>query len=270
LWEREQAANEEAKKAKKAKKAGSGGRPTDYLHEYNDLDEDVLGSGSDSDDDQWSNMPMRGKGAKGKKKKGEEEDKDNGSYMLFDFRRGPGQWPNCVEVIDAEKGAEMTEKAKEEILKKGKKGKGGDDGAFFTDSSSDDDFGSDDEETMESTAPPDAEFETLRDGSTAYVLPPGCRIKLNLSDILKGGDAKKEERKKEAAKKKKRKDKGGGGIPGFFGGAGGIVMGGGMGGKYAKKWKEYVNVYTITMDLKVCLDPHKLTSDCAVLVSCRF
>jgi hypothetical protein len=211
----------------------------------------VLGSGEDSDDEPtWSAMPGRG-GAKGKKKKDDEEKSETESYMLFDFRRGPSQWPNCVEVINSEKGAEMTEKAKEEILKKGKKGKGGDDSAFFSDSSSDDDFGSDDEEAAESTAPPDAEFETLRDGSTAYVLPPGSRIKLDLRDILKGGDSKKEERKKEAAKKKKWKEsnKGGGGIPGFFGG-GGIMMGGG-GGKYAKKWKEYVNVYTITMDMKV-------------------
>ena len=90
--------------------------------------------------------------------------------------------------------------------------------------------------------PDDAVFETLNDGSTALIVPPGKRLKLDLSAILEGGDARRAEREKRARKRKKRRGRMWGG---FLGG------GGGEQGAWKGSFKEWMNEYTVTMDIKV-------------------
>ena len=102
-----------------------------------------------------------------------------------------------------------------------------------------------------------AVFETLKDGSTAFVLKPGSRLKLRLSDLLEGGDAKKDEREKKAAKDKKRREK----YTSSYAGAGWgdfDVWGEttyGKSGTGGKSFKQYINEYTITMDIKLLQEP---------------
>ena len=88
-------------------------------------------------------------------------------------------------------------------------------------------------------APEGAKFETLSDGTTALILPPGSRLKVDLSTLEEGGDAKKAERRRKAKAKEKQKSK--------WGGYG--MMGGG--GGYKSLLKSNLNSYTITMDIKV-------------------
>eukprot|EP00656_Telonema_subtile_P033032 TRINITY_DN36415_c0_g1_i1.p1 TRINITY_DN36415_c0_g1~~TRINITY_DN36415_c0_g1_i1.p1 ORF type:complete len:284 (+),score=91.01 TRINITY_DN36415_c0_g1_i1:89-940(+) len=85
-----------------------------------------------------------------------------------------------------------------------------------------------------SPAPSEAKFETLSDGSTALVIPAGVRLKIDLNDLLKGGDEKKQERKLQELKDKKKKW-------GSY--------------DYGKWYTEHVNEYTITMDIKLEQDP---------------
>lgn len=119
-------------------------------------------------------------------------------------------------------------------------------------------------------APEDATFETLNDGSTALVVPPGKRLKLDLSALLEGGDACKEKREQEMRRRTKRRNKFLGAWGGF--GAFGAAAGGadknlrGFGGAHSPpavgaggdvslqvlgSWKEWVNEYTVTMDIKL-------------------
>jgi thiol-disulfide isomerase/thioredoxin len=113
----------------------------------------------------------------------------------------------------------------------------------------------------ESIAPTQANFETLKDGSTALVMDAGWRLKLDLNDMTKGGDAKKEERKKEAAKKekeaakrKKRAEKRA--AAGGWGSYGGYGTGGGGGdSKYGKYYKDTLGEWTVTMDIKLGGEP---------------
>jgi hypothetical protein len=87
------------------------------------------------------------------------------------------------------------------------------------------------------------------------ILPPGYRLKINCEELLKGGDKKREERLKEAAKEKKRKAK----FKSSWGGFGSKTTGTGGGDDFwdSKKFgmKEYINQYTITMDIKLLDDP---------------
>lgn len=125
---------------------------------------------------------------------------------------------------------------------------------------------------MQSTeAPSDATFETLKDGSSALIIKAGYRLKLNLSELLEGGDEKKAEREAEKVRKKKRKEKYSSAYSGYGGGGGvyegyGPAMKSGGGGaddwddwdawEGGKKWgKDYVNKYTITMDMKLLEEP---------------
>jgi len=119
-------------------------------------------------------------------------------------------------------------------------------------------------------APEDATFETLKDGSFALIVPPGKRLKIDLSALLEGGDANKEQREKEARRRKKRRSKflgawGGFGAlsssdkknpRGFAAGAdsppaGGVGQGDFSGPLWQGSWKEWVNEYTVTMDIKI-------------------
>jgi len=101
------------------------------------------------------------------------------------------------------------------------------------------------------------------------VVAPGWRLKLNLGDLLKGGDEKKDERKraaakkaKDAAKRKKIAEKRGGGGYGGYGGYGGGYVGydawgtggsgaGGSAYKSEKYYKDTIGEWTVTMDVKL-------------------
>lgn len=123
-------------------------------------------------------------------------------------------------------------------------------------------------------APEDATFETLNDGSTALLVTPGKRLKLNLAPLLEGGDANKEKREKEDRRRKKRRSKflgAWGGFGGFGSGAdsknlrgfgGGTnsppAEGGNLSGPlWQGSWKEWVNEYTVTMDVKIHEPPRE-------------
>jgi hypothetical protein len=101
-----------------------------------------------------------------------------------------------------------------------------------------------------SPAPAGAAFETLKDGSTALVVSPGWRLRLQLGDLTAGGDEKKAERvkaeniKAKAAAKRKRRAAKSGGFD--YGGYGSYDYG-------AKdKWfKETLGEWTVTMDVKL-------------------
>ena len=90
----------------------------------------------------------------------------------------------------------------------------------------------------ENSAPKEAQYEMLPDGSTALVVPAGTRLHINLEELTKGGDAKRLARKIKAENDKKKK------TTGFYGSS------------FASKWStEYVDTYTITMDVKFENDP---------------
>jgi hypothetical protein len=118
-----------------------------------------------------------------------------------------------------------------------------------------------------SPAPAGARFITLSDGSTAFLVPGGWRLKLDLSDLLDGGDANRERREKLAARKAKSDDKrerrmatstggdDGWGIDASDSGWGFLatMAAGGGAGSNTLKWglPDKVGTWTITMDLKI-------------------
>ena len=127
-------------------------------------------------------------------------------------------------------------------------------------------------------APEDATFETLKDGSTALIVTPGKRLRLDLSALLEGGDTNKEQREKEARRRRKRRSKFLGAWGGFgsfgattgadgknlrgFGGKDSPPAAGASGGDVSAPlwqggWKEWVNEYTVTMDVKIQEPPRE-------------
>jgi hypothetical protein len=194
----------------------------DFEHDFDDLDKDVLGDddGADSDDNAgYKAKPKKGLGRKAEKKKEEER-----SFMLFDFRRGDNRWPEGAELVDDKLAKELLETAQEEAAKAKDKdvqigpmkmegfgssdmavggtsvGSYGGNNAVSWDEDLDSSSGAVDTPSLAdakdpdlSPAPAGAKFETMKDRSTALIVPPGHRLKLNLADLLKGGDAKKEE-----------------------------------------------------------------------------
>jgi hypothetical protein len=239
----------------------------DAEKDFTSLAQDILGDdvgGSDSEDDY--DFDKKGKGRKGKPS--QESDAPT-AYMLFDFRKGSHRFPAFCELIDPKRAESIAEKASkklEEAAKLKKKDDANDDDADKKDSRSvsvsigpslpslstavDDEDDEDEKQMDASELHPDATFDILKDGSTAFVLKPGYRLKLKLNDLLDGGDANREERqKKEAAKLKKKTVKGKG-----------SVMMEGFGNdpwdiKSSKWFKSYINEYTITMDIKLIEDP---------------
>ena len=61
------------------------------------------------------------------------------------------------------------------------------------------------DEDQPSPAPSEAKFEKLGDGSTCLVVPSGSRLKIDLNELIKGGDAKRQERKLKALRDAKKK-----------------------------------------------------------------
>ena len=246
--------------------------PINYEHEYADVDDDVLDGDESGEDDDTDFFSFDEDKSKEKKiPAGQEPEEKQAAFMFFDFRQGRENWPSGVELVNAEKAAELTEKAIKDAEAEAKRQQDRDDAkdkdratgekkererggssyhsTFSSGGSLDfdpwasrsqmDTFGTAPVEVMEKkcTAPEDSVFETLNDGSTALILPPGKRLKLDLSTLTTGGDAEKEEREKKARKLKKR-----------FGKYWGTWYGG---SEWKSWWKEWVNDYTVTMDIKV-------------------
>jgi len=92
------------------------------------------------------------------------------------------------------------------------------------------------EETTKLLAPAHVKFETLKDNSTALLIPAGTRLKIDLNPLTDDTWKNYGKIKKKKPKKKKLAWDSWGTDGGW--------------GKYKKWWKEWVNEYTITMDVK--------------------
>lgn len=245
----------------------------DYDQEYDDFNKDVLGDGEDSDSDDGYDFKPKGFGRRDE----DEEDQQQGNepYMLFDFRKGKECFPENVDLIDSKRAEDLLEKATaaaEEAakLKKkdgeeddtGKDKKTGDTGTGTGNSTSYSSWGeskngsgnnnsTEDSDEKFDNGVNEATFETLKDGSTALIIKPGYRLRLRLDDLLAGGDAKKEERKKSAEKEKKRKAKKKSKFSNYDWPDMDDAWGDKKSGGWGKWFKEYINTYTITMDIKI-------------------
>lgn len=240
----------------------------DYDQEYDDFNKDILGDGdSDSEDDGYDFNKFKGR----RDDDDDQQQQGNEPYMLFDFRKGKEFFPENVDLIDAKRADTLLEKATAaaEEAAKMKKKEGEDDdtgkekktadtgtttGGYSSYSSTTWGESKGDETAVDNddNGIGDAVFETLKDGSTALIIKPGYRLRLRIADLLEGGDEKKEERKKNAEKEKKRKEKkkvkysNYDAWPDMDDGWGDKKYGG------SSKWfKEYINAYTITMDIKI-------------------
>jgi hypothetical protein len=97
---------------------------------------------------------------------------------------------------------------------------------------------------------PDTTFETLKDGSTALIIRPGYRLKLKLSELLEGGDAQRD--KNEKRKKKQAEEADADDNVWFRRDSTRFKDTDGDGEwSYSRWFKEYVNEYTITIDMKL-------------------
>jgi hypothetical protein len=101
------------------------------------------------------------------------------------------------------------------------------------------------EKDLASPAPQGAKFETLGDGSTALIMEEGCRLRLDLSDLVDDAWKKRADIKVEDTGKNR---------------VGAAAQGGGE-SKYSsstymrkRKLKEPINEYTVTMDIKLIED----------------
>jgi len=229
----------------------------DFVNDYDSLAKDVIGDdGSESDED-------REEKGKGRNRRSHDEDKEKDpEYMLFDFRKSL-LWPTNVELIDMRTYEKLLEKATaaaEEAAKLKKKDNEDDDSkkresgtaTVSIDTSVAWEDTNADEEENEDSGYSQAEFETLKDGSNALIIKPGFRLKLRLKDLLDGGDAMKEKRERKAEKQRQQQsslkaDGDGWMMPYDF------WSSSSMGG--SKWFKEYINEYTITMDIKLLDDP---------------
>lgn len=226
--------------------------------------DDVLHE-SDDDSDGGNGMDLR----QSKRGGDEGDDKKEPKYMFFDFRRGAEHWPDNVELVGLKRADALLEKAMEAANARiqlmsddgdNKGGKGKVDMMGFGNDDFDDE--SEEEEQQESeqksNVGSNAPFRKLPDGSHALVIEPGFRLKIDLSDLSKGGDATKEDRARKARQKKKRRErlKAERAAWGFHGGGGG---GGGMnewkdygGDNFKSKFnKTFINAYTITIDMQL-------------------
>eukprot|EP00750_Incisomonas_marina_P014138 INCI17609.11.p1 GENE.INCI17609.11~~INCI17609.11.p1 ORF type:complete len:5029 (+),score=1065.32 INCI17609.11:298-15384(+) len=150
-------------------------------------------------------------------------DENKTPHLLLDFRRGKSDWPDGVEVVNEEKYKALLQKEKDEIAKKTAKKEPGKEGIntqgmgsqdmnaatvgfsgiygmswdSIIDLSDSDDSDKEDEgdggdggfatyktlDDVRTVAPDEAKFEILSDGSTALVLKPGQRLKVDFADM---------------------------------------------------------------------------------------
>ena len=237
----------------------------DHANNFDEFHEDVVG-----DEEGESDEEDRDKGKKRRGYDDQEDDSKPPSYMFFDFRKGAEVWPTCCELVDPKRSDELLEKATaaaEEAAKKKKKDD--EDETNKKDSGTGTSYSSVAWDSTPDTVEegdvyklhPDATFELLKDGSSALVLKPGYRIRLKLNDLQEGGDDAKQERERKAAKSKKRAAQYSASNAWMGGGGGGGSGGGGfdfwdMDAFSSKKWfKEKINEYTVTIDMKLNEEP---------------
>ena len=206
------------------------GVPVDYENNFQDLDDDILGSeeGSDEETGLFEAGTSRRRCGRRNNRRGDERSEVGGAkkdeeavQMFFDFRLGRNAWPSTVEVVDPKRAQDLLAKAKEaaraQVLRE-KEREEGKQGAAARQTSvtfqhtgdypvarGDDDQGGEAEGLT--TASEHVKFETLSDGSTALSLQPGERLRLNLEGLLRGGDARKKEREQEAKRIRRQRER---------------------------------------------------------------
>ena len=260
-----------------ANKIDTNAVPENDEDDYGDLISDILGDTGKKKraNDDSSKNPF------GSQRNNEEED-SKVPHLLLDFRRGKSDWPDGVEVVNEEKYKVLLQSEKDEIAKKSAKKEPGKEGintqgmgsndvnagvgfsgifgmswdSIMDLSDSDDSDNEDDRDggdggfatykTIDDVrvkAPDDANFEMLSDGSTALLLRPGQRLKIELADLYKNGMETREKRLrdklKEGDKPAKKTD-----ISSYFNDFSG----------YGPVQVEMKDEYTITLDFKL-LDP---------------
>eukprot|EP00808_Paulinella_micropora_P006835 g75373.t1 len=229
---------------------------------YSSLHEDVAGSSASEDSEDLETLLKKAHKKRRKKKKRkatlppggfhrtgmqkEEEDKSDSPYLEFDFRRGASRWPEGVEMVNAEKAAELLHKTKQALLDRDRESSDRKAPAKAAPVSS-----------ASLKAPPEAEFELLKDGSTALVIPPNTRLKFDLTDLING---RWEERKHNKPSKPKQKGKAHGRsrlgtLLGF--GSEDFDMMSAWGFGSSTSVKDYINEYTIVCDIKLLAAPEQ-------------
>ena len=116
-----------------------------------------------------------------------------------------------------------------------------DEGFLVVKRKSDDEAAAGEEEKLKATAPPEARYEQLADGSTALLIPAGCRLQLHLADLLDDGWRHRAEGKKPPPKKS--------GLDDYY------SVWPAAGPSKKKEKKRLVQAYTITMDIKLTAPP---------------
>lgn len=288
----------------------------DYEKDYDSFEKEIKGKNPEDQDSDGEEFDFerfeKPKGRPGERDGDAQGEKKNPDFMFFDFRGGSGAWPSNVEYVDPQRGDTLVQKATEDaeaaIKEKMRETEeeGGDvkkesgSGAVTTEVVDDWDDATTETKTVEKAATkgdsedggihPEARFEVLKDGSTALIIQPGCRLKINLKELLQGGDEMREKRKADELRAKKNASKYSGGYGGYFSypsavsggyggfdgkdegkgvgpragaGAGGVkggkegVGGAAWGGAWGnwKPAKQYINEYTITMDVKLQDEP---------------
>ena len=228
----------------------------DETKSFSSLAADLIAEEDDSDDE--DNHDFK----KTDRRLGDKE-KAIPDFMFFDFRRGAESFPCNCEIIDPVRSEVLLKKqtdAAVEAIKTKKKDGDGDSMPVSGNGAA----RSNEEVNRDELAAQlcDAEFEVLDDGSTALVIKPGFRLKLHLGELLDGGDGKREARTKKKLRKKKGKKSKFTGIGAVFNsvsvgsddGAGSDDDDDDDGSPWLKK-KEYINEYTITMDIKLSEKP---------------
>lgn len=242
----------------------------DYSTAYPSLAAEVLGEGEGEGEAKVS-------ASKGSSKRRGSSEGDVPS-KLFDWRRGPTQWPEGVELISAREARELIEAARAEAEKAAEKEKDDDLGVF--DLGRDDDLHDlkdyfdepvigpirpptesafeDDERdrpvarASPAAAPAGSSYRRLKDGSWALEVSAGMRLKLDLTSLVAssrdddvvGGRGRLVESSTAAAAASR--GRGGGGVP-----AAQTALG------YYRTHppRELLNEYTITLDVKLEGDP---------------
>ena len=252
-------------------------------NELQSLEDDIIGNDEgDSDDEYDYNEKRGGEG------KNEEDDKEP-EYMQFDFRRG--SWPQFAELIDtktAEEEVEDTVKQLEEIAKLKKndndsksatsKEFGKSAASYSTNvngrqSKTQKDALDEKSHLLENRSVELAVFEPVKSGCpTSLIIQPGYRLKLKLNNLLDGGDKKNKKRAQRLSKSKRKQHKQSSASNATDGGVlSGVSTEAGDDLEDYDMWayddsypeegynsfyrKQYVNQYTITMDLKLLQNP---------------
>jgi len=253
-------------------------------NELKNLEDDVIGEDEGDSDDDYNHYDKR----VGEDKK-EDDDEKEPDYMQFDFRRG--HWPQSAELIDAKAAEEEVEESVKRLEELAKLKKNDNDSKSVSSKESGkatvsysfktqggqsqyaNDGYVDKLRASEKRSEELAVFESVKSGSpTSLILQPGYRLKLNLSNLLDGGDQKNKKRAQKHAKNKRKQQTqqssstdnnterytdistgGGDDLEGYdlWGYEDGYPAEG-----YSPYYqKQYLNQYTITMDVKLLRDP---------------